>query len=104
MTEERTKEAWDRFASDAQNLAGELRRNYRDPDDEKKTAEVDRTLKHLSEAAEAFFDSLSSATHDPLVRASTKRAAHSFGSALAQTFREVGDELDKVLRQKTPNA
>jgi hypothetical protein len=34
------------------------------------------------------------------VRASTKQAARSFGAALAGTFREVGEELDKALRQK----
>ena len=29
----------------------------------------------------------------------TKQAAQSFGAALAETFREVGDEMDKALRK-----
>jgi hypothetical protein len=33
------------------------------------------------------------------VRAKTKQAARSFGSALAQSFRELGDEIDKALRK-----
>jgi hypothetical protein len=99
MTETNTKEAWDRFATDAQNLAGELRRNYKDADDEKKTAEINRSLRQLGQAAEKFFESVDTATRDPQVRASTKQAARSFGAALAETFREVGDELDKALRK-----
>jgi hypothetical protein len=99
MTETNTKQAWDKFAADAQNLAGELRRNYKDADDAKKTAEIDRSLRQLGQAAEAFFSSLDTATRDPQVRASTKQAARSFGAALAETFREVGDELDKALRK-----
>jgi hypothetical protein len=99
MTETNTKQAWDKFAADAQNLAGDLRRNYKDADDAKKTAEIDRSLRQLGQAAEAFFASLDTATRDPQVRASTKQAARSFGAALAETFREVGDELDKALRK-----
>ncbi len=99
MTETNTKQAWDKFAADAQNLAGDLRRNYKDADDAKKTAEIDRSLRQLGQAAEAFFASLDTATRDPQVRASTKQAAQSFGAALAETFREVGDEMDKALRK-----
>lgn len=101
MTETKSKEAWDRFAADAQNLAGELRRNYRDADDEKKTAEIDQSLRQLGQAAENFFQSLDTATRDPQVRASTKQAARSFGAALAETLRELGNELDKAVRPKT---
>ena len=101
MTETKSKEAWDRFAADAQNLAGELRRNYKDAGDQKKTAEIDRSLRQLGQAAEAFFASLDTATRDPQVRASTKQAARSFGAALAETLRDLGDELDKAVRQKT---
>lgn len=99
MTDTNTQEAWDRFQADVKTLAGELRRNYGDADDEKKTAELNRSVRQLGQAAEAFFESLGTATRDPEVRASTKQAAQSFGSALSQTFREVGGELDKALRQ-----
>ncbi len=101
MTETKSKEAWDRFTADAQNLAGELRRSYKDADDQKKTAEIDRSLRQLGQAAEAFFASVDSATRDPQVRASTKQAARSFGAALAETLRDLGDELDKAVRPKT---
>lgn len=103
MTETKSKEAWDRFAADAQNLAGDLRRNYKDAGDTKKTAEIDRSLRQLGQAAEAFFASLDTATRDPQVRASTKQAARSFGAALAETLRDLGDELDKAVRPKTPH-
>jgi hypothetical protein len=102
MTETKSKEAWDRFTADAQNLAGELRRNYKDTGDERKAAEIDRSLRQLGQAAEAFFASLDTATRDPVVRATTKQAARSFGAALAETLREVGGELEKAVRPKTP--
>ena len=38
----------------------------------------------------------------PQVRASAKNAARSFGTALADTFRELGDEVDKAINKKTP--
>jgi hypothetical protein len=100
MTEPDSKAAWERFTADAQNLAGELRRSYRDAGDEKKTAEIDRSLRQLGQAAEAFFASLETTTRDPQVRATAKNAARSFGTALADTFRELGDEVEKAVRQK----
>ena len=99
MTETSTKEVWDRFQADMKTLAGELSRNYENSNDEKKTAEINRSLRQLGQAAEAFFESLGKATRDPEVRTSTKRAARSFGSALTETFREVSVELDKAFRQ-----
>ena len=100
MTETNSKAAWERFTADAQNLAGDLRRSYKDTSDEKKTAEIDRSLRQLGQAAEAFFASLETTTRDPQVRASAKNAARSFGTALADTFRELGDEVEKAVRQK----
>jgi hypothetical protein len=101
MTETNTREAWDRFAADAQNLAGQLRRNYRTADDRATAAEINRTAQQLGKAAEAFFASLDAATKDPEVRASTKQTARSFGAALAETLREAGEALDKALKQET---
>jgi hypothetical protein len=101
-TNTNTKEAWDRFQADVKVLAGELRRNYDDADDAKKTAEINRSLRQLGQAADEFFESLDTATRDPEVRAGTKRAARSFGSALAETFREVSDELEKAFRRPAP--
>lgn len=94
-----SKEAWDRFQVDLKSLAGELRRQYRDTSDAKKTAELNRSLEKLRDAADSVFSSLETASRDPEVRAGTRQAARSFGTALAETFREVGDELDKAFRK-----
>jgi hypothetical protein len=99
---EETKEAWERFQADMKGLGSELRRHYRDSrGDEKKSAELNRTLEQLRAAADAVFDSVETASRDPQIHSRTRDAARSFGSALAQTFREVGEELDKALRTPT---
>jgi hypothetical protein len=97
-----TKQAWEQFQGDMKALAGELRRNYEGADDQQRAAEINRSVRELGKAAEAFFESLGTTTRDPEVRASTKRAAQSFGSALTETFREVGGELEKAFRQPAP--
>jgi len=102
MTDNSTREAWNRFQTDMKSLAGELHRHYKDADEDTKAAEINGALRQIGQATEKFFASLDVAASDPEVRASTKQAARSFGAALAGTFREVGDELDKALRQKTP--
>ncbi len=94
-----SKEAWDRFQVDLKSLAGELRRQYKAADDDKKTAELNRSLEKLRQAADSVFSSLETASRDPEVRAGTRQAARSFGAALAETFREVGGELDKAFRK-----
>src|SRR5450756_1840676 len=73
MTDTNTTDAWDRFQADVKTLAGELRRNYGDADDEK-TAEIKSSVRQLGQAAETLFESLGTATQDPQVRASTKQA------------------------------
>lgn len=99
MGYEDSKKAWDRFESDIQGLAGQLKRHYRDGGDEKNTAELNRSLDQLREAAESVFKSLETATRDPEVRSKTRETARSFGSALGETFREVSDEIEKALRK-----
>jgi hypothetical protein len=96
-----SKEAWDRFESDVKRLAGELRRHYHGVQDEKKTAELNRSLEQLKQAANAVFNSLDTAAQDPEVHSRTKQAARAFGSALAETFREVTEEVEKALRKPT---
>ena len=102
MDKSTNKESWDRFETDVKNLAGELRRHYRGVDDDKETAELNRSLQKLREAAESVFKSLETATKDPEVRSSTRQAARSFGSAIAETFRDLGDELGKAVRKPQP--
>ena len=43
--------------------------------------------------------SVEAASRDPEVQAGTRQAARSFGTALVETFREVGGELDRALRK-----
>src|SRR5258708_29962636 len=102
MTEKKTKEAGNRFRGDMKSRGGELHRHYKDADADTKAAEINSALRQIGQSTEKFFASLDVAASDPEVRASTKQAARSFGAALAGTFRDVGDELDKALRQKTP--
>lgn len=99
MANNQTGDAWSQFQADMKSLGSELRRHYESSGDTEKSAEINRSLKQLGEAADAFFTSLDTASRDPEVRAGTRRAARSFGSALRETLREVGDELDKAFRQ-----
>lgn len=100
MAREDSKRAWDRFESDIQGLAGELKRHYRAADD-RDAADLNRSLEQLRQAAESVFKSLETATRDPEVRTKTKDTARSFGSALGETFRELSDEIEKAVRKPT---
>lgn len=104
MARDDTQKAWDRFEADVKGLAGDLRRHYNAADDDKKRAELNRSLEQLRLAAESVFASLENATRDPEVRSRTKQAARSFGSALTETFRDLGDEVDKVIRKTKAGA
>lgn len=99
MPYDETKKAWDRFEADVQGLAGELKRHYRDAADDKSSAELNRSLEQLRQAAESVFKSLETATKDPDVRNKTKESARSLGSAFVETFREVTDEIEKAVRK-----
>ena len=100
MPYEQTEKAWDRFEADIKGLAGELRRQYHKTGDERQTAEINESLEQLRKAADTVFRSLESATKDPEVRAATKQTARSFGSAIAETFRDLSDEVNKAVRKK----
>jgi hypothetical protein len=91
--------AWDRFESDIQGLAGELKRHYRNAGDTGKAAEINRSLEQFRQAADAVFKSLETATRDPEVRTKTKDTARSFGMAVAETFRDLSDEIEKAVRR-----
>lgn len=99
MPYEESEKAWDRFESDIKSLAGELKRHYRDGGDAQETAEINRSLEQLRQAAESVFKSLETATKDPDVRDRTKQTARSFGTAIGETFRELGGEIEKAVRR-----
>ncbi len=91
------KTAWAQFEADMKALRDELRRHYEpapsgNPD-------LQSALNTLGKAADEVFDSLGRATRDPEVRDGTRKAARSFGSALAETFRDVADEVAAAIRR-----
>ncbi len=100
MPSEESKTTWNRFESDIHKLAGELKRHYRTGVDEKQTAELSDSLEELRKAATSVFKSIETATKDPEVRQRTKETARSFGSAVAETFRDLSDEIEKAVRKK----
>ncbi|HEY3086344.1 MAG TPA: hypothetical protein VGK28_12910 [Candidatus Dormibacteraeota bacterium] len=101
MPYEETEKAWDRFESEIKDLAGELKRHYRASDaNDRHRAELNESLEQLRKAAEGVFRSLETATKDPQVRQRTKETARSFGSAVAETFRDLSDEIEKAVRKK----
>jgi len=89
--------AWAQFEADMKALRDELRRHYApapsgNPD-------LQSALNKLGKAADEVFDSLGRATRDPEVRDGTRKAARSFGSALAETFRDVADDVAAAIRR-----
>ena len=94
-----SKKLWERFDDDVKSLGGELRRHYKGPGDDKGAAELNQSLERLRQAADSVFKSIETASRDPEIRTSAKQAAQSFGTAIAQTFRELGDEIDRAVRR-----
>jgi len=62
---------------------------------------VNKSLEQLRQAADSVFKSIETATRDPQVRTMSKRAAQSFATALAQTFRDLADEVDRAVNRPT---
>jgi len=91
--------AWDRFETDIQGLAGELKRHYQNAGDSTEGAAINESLEQLRQAADKVFKSLETATRDPEVRSKTKDTARSFGMAVAETFRDLSDEIEKAVRR-----
>ena len=100
MSNEDSRSAWNKFESDIQDLAGDLKRHYRSASSDKDTAELNRSLEKLRQAAESVFKSLETTTRDPEVREKTKQTARSFGSAVAETFRDLSDEIEKAVKKR----
>jgi len=100
VSNEDSRSAWNKFESDIQDLAGDLKRHYRSASSDKDTAELNRSLEKLRQAAESVFKSLETTTRDPEVREKTKQTARSFGSAVAETFRDLSDEIEKAVKKR----
>lgn len=94
-----SKEAWDRFETDLKALRERLGTHTRGSVDAQASADLREALGRLRDAADGVFDSLGTASRDPEVRATTKEAARSFGIALAESFREIGEDLAEALRR-----
>src|SRR5260370_19841707 len=91
------KTAWAQFEADMKALRDELRRHYEPAPSG--SPDLQSALNKLGKAADEVFDSVGRATRDPEVRDGTRKAARSFGSALAETFRDVADEVAAALRR-----
>ncbi len=91
------KTAWAQFEADMKALRDELRRHYESAPSG--NPDLQSALNKLGKAADEVFDSLGRATRDPEVRDGTRKAARSFGSALAETFRDVADEVAAAIRR-----
>jgi len=94
------KPPWESFQEDMSSLGDRLRDAYRTAPTESARSEFRASLDRLQEAADAVFRSLDHIAQDPDVRAGTQRAARSFGSALTQTFRQLGDEVAGAVRSR----
>ena len=90
--------SWDQFQADMKSLRDELRRHH-DPKSPE-NPDLQASLNKLGKAADEVFEALGRATRDPDVRQGTRQAARSFGAALAETFRDVADELAAAVRKK----
>ena len=90
--------AWDQFQADMKSLRDELRRHYEPA--ASVAPDLQTSLNKLGQAADEVFEALGRATRDPDVRQGTRQAARSFGTALAETFRDVADELAAAVRKK----
>ncbi len=91
------KTAWAQFEADMKALRDELRRHYEPAPSG--SPDLQSALNKLGKAADEVFDSVGRATRDPEVRDGTRKAARSFGSALAETFRDVADEVAAAIRR-----
>jgi len=96
----KNKGSWDSFQDDMSSLGERLREAYRTAPTDSAKSELRASLDRLQEAADAVFRSLDHIAQDAEVRAGTKRAARSFGSALTETFRQLTDELASAVRSK----
>jgi hypothetical protein len=94
----KSKPPWESFQDDMSSLGDRLHDAYRTAPTDSARAELRASLDSLQEAADAVFRSLDHIAQDPEVRAGTRRAARSFGNALAETFREIGDEVVGAVR------
>jgi hypothetical protein len=82
------------------SLSRLLREHYSSRPAEGDKADVEASLRRMQEAADSLFRSLKEVATEPEVRAGTEKAARAFGTALAETFQEIADQLDKTVRNK----
>ena len=91
------KGAWEEFQTDMKSLGEEFRRHY---ESGSHSGDIETALNNLGKAADEVFSSLGKVTSNPDVRAGSKKAARSFSTALAETFRQVADDLSDAVGDK----
>jgi ElaB/YqjD/DUF883 family membrane-anchored ribosome-binding protein len=95
-----SQEAWDRFQADMKSLGDQLRKQYESGAADR--VDLKAALNKLGQAADEVFDSLGKAAKDSGMRENTEKAARSFGAALAETFRDLADELADAVKSRKP--
>jgi ElaB/YqjD/DUF883 family membrane-anchored ribosome-binding protein len=87
--------AWDRFQADLKTLREQLAKQKTGP-------EIQASLETLAKTAEQVMTKLGDAARDPAVRAGTTATARSFGVAVGETLRRIGDDLAQSFRERKP--
>jgi hypothetical protein len=95
-----SKASWETFQEDMRSLSRLLRQHYSSRPVDGDKADVEASLRQMQEAADSLFRSLKGVAKEPEVRAGAEKAARAFGTALAETFQEIADQLDKAVRPK----
>lgn len=88
--------SWARFQADLAALREQLRSAEAGP-------ALQASLERLAKTAEEAVSTLGSAARDPQVRAGAGAAARSFGIALGDTLRRIGDDLARSFRERPPS-
>jgi predicted trehalose synthase len=95
MSQTNPDAAWARFQAELKTLREELAK-------QNAGAEIQASLETLGKTAEQVISKLGDAARDPGVRAGTTATARSFGLAVGETLRRIGDDLAQSFRERKP--
>jgi hypothetical protein len=105
MTDARS--AWNETGEQLTALGAKLGAHYQaqhGTDGEKARAQTEEAIKRLGEAVQDAFDAVGTAARDEAVRQDVKQVGRSLIGALDVTFREVSNEIRKVLDRSSTDA
>lgn len=95
------KERWDEVGDRFNELTGRIKQRFDaqaafTEDDRKK---VNDALHQIRDALDAGFTALGDSLRDPSMRDEFKKAGSAIGEAVSSTFRDVADEVKKVVKR-----